>query len=766
MRCGSRCNDCGWFNDDAYDEVVENSKPLWTKVVQMMQRRMRPPATSAQRRNTAVVDLDPAPAASSADGPKRDEGSGEVRELRGQLTRLTEMVEKLTEEKKRRKDRGSRGRRRSRTRSRARRGRARDVRDSSSGASSRAPRTPRRAPRSPSCPPPSRRREQTSPNEDEEDDTQTVDKSWKVEKSWWQAYNEKGSASDLAHVDARSLDPSKMTHEDLEWYVGDEFLGPTYKDKTSWIGAQDPSENLEKGIRVVVRIRGCVNSTAASFHRTLATWRKTTWVRSRGVPISEKMYLEDRFVHMVQFHYPDRAWASLENSKSGPERSHVGMVVTLKQDRTPPNPPKPKRALGNLHGTTRDVKGFVHTKDEVVDTKHNVSSITSPKGHDASSLAKHPKGHDASSLAKHPKGHDASSLAKHPKGHDASSLAKHPKGHDASSLAKQEESSIRDPDIMSDSSSGTISPCKLKEVAMDIEIWEQKGIKKEQVKEETLQSVCFVGVLDSAKTSTMTKRQKKSFVSGLESLQHHDQILNGCFGVVSDGMPTTKNVLVVTSNPRIFDHPCIRVCDVGPEACHLEEEAHVDMNELCEGIDLAVVVVRYESPRSPSHLGRLLSDLESYAITSGMKLMHVDTLETSRWKENRGRVSVMHLGADLAYTTNDPEVGNDFNSWVEDRDIDSLLTWEFTEWLVECGRDLGIRNGMSVAYPAVVAEDEGSGKEQLDILETPEDQAMGRKIEQEISEEQLLDEVDIPGLPASAAERRARWRKLPSRVRI
>ena len=69
MRCGSRCNDCGWFNDDAYDEVVENSKPLWTKVVQMMERRMRPPATSAQRRNTAVVDLGPAPAASSADGP-------------------------------------------------------------------------------------------------------------------------------------------------------------------------------------------------------------------------------------------------------------------------------------------------------------------------------------------------------------------------------------------------------------------------------------------------------------------------------------------------------------------------------------------------------------------------------------------------------------------------------------------------------------------------------------------------------------------------
>ena len=198
----------------------------------------------------------------------------------------------------------------------------------------------------------------------------------------------------------------------------------------------------------------------------------------------------------------------------------------------------------------------------------------------------------------------------------------------------------------------------------------------------------------------------------------------------------------------------------------MEEEAHVDMNELCDGIDLVVVVVRYESSRSPSHLERLLSDLESHALTTGMKILHVDTPETSRWKENRGRISEMHLGECLAYTTNDPEVGGEFRSWVEDKDVDSILTWAFTEWLVECGQDLRIRNGMSVAFPAIVAEDEGSGKEQLDILETPEDQARNRRVEQEISEEQLLDEVDVPGLPASAAERRARWRKFPSRVRI
>ncbi len=267
------------------------------------------------------------------------------------------------------------------------------------------------------------------------------------------------------------------------------------------------------------------------------------------------------------------------------------------------------------------------------------------------------------------------------KGGYNSSLADQKSGY-ASPLAEQEESPVRDPDTMSDCSSGTISPCKLEEAARDIDMWERKDVKAEQVKVEISldqpQNVCFVGVLESVKTSTMSKRQKKAFVSGLELLEHHDQVMNGCFRVVDGRVPAAKNVLVITSSPRIFDHPNIRVCDVGPEACHLKEEAHVDMNELCEGIDLAVVVVRYESSRSPSQLERLLSDLESHAFTTGMKMLHVDTLETSRRKENRGRVSEMHLGECLAYTTNDPEVGREFHLWVDDKDVDSL--WAFTEW--------------------------------------------------------------------------------------
>ena len=74
-----------------------------------------------------------------------------------------------------------------------------------------------------------------------------------------------------------------------------------------------------------------------------------------------------------------------------------------------------------------------------------------------------------------------------------------------SSLAEPEESPVRDPGAMSNCSSGTIAPCKLEEVARDMDMWEKKDMKVEQVKVETpldqpsTQNVCFVGVLESVK---------------------------------------------------------------------------------------------------------------------------------------------------------------------------------------------------------------------------------------------------------------------------
>ena len=130
MHCGGGCNECGWFNDNAFDEVKEMLKPICNRIQQVVNRM--PEYTS--RRTVPTVDLTTSSAGSSSD----------VAALQNQVTKLTELVEKLASDKSTKGER-SRRRRRSATRSRSRarrRGRARDVRDPSSRT-----RTPPRRPR-------------------------------------------------------------------------------------------------------------------------------------------------------------------------------------------------------------------------------------------------------------------------------------------------------------------------------------------------------------------------------------------------------------------------------------------------------------------------------------------------------------------------------------------------------------------------------------------------------------------------------------------
>ena len=64
-------------------------------------------------------------------------------------------------------------------------------------------------------------------------------------------------------------------------------------------------------------------------------------------------------------------------------------------------------------------------------------------------------------------------------------------------------------------------------------------------------------------------------------------------------------------------------------------------------------------------------------------------------------------------------------------------------------------------------EDEVHGDgEPFDALWDSEDRAQANPVEKLISEETLIDEVEIRGLPQDEAERRRQWRKLPARVRI
>ena len=110
--------------------------------------------------------------------------------------------------------------------------------------------------------------------------------------------------------------------------------------------------------------------------------------------------------------------------------------------------------------------------------------------------------------------------------------------------------------------------------------------------------------------------------------------------------------------------------------------------------------------------------------------------------------------------------------------MDDVLSWKFADWFCSWAADDEVESQMTVAFVGDAMDEQMDGQMDdeslLDIIDGPEDVAVGsaspppvpRPIEELISEETLLDEVEVPGLPEDEAERRKKWKALPQRVRI
>ena len=98
--------------------------------------------------------------------------------------------------------------------------------------------------------------------------------------------------------------------------------------------------------------------------------------------------------------------------------------------------------------------------------------------------------------------------------------------------------------------------------------------------------------------------------------------------------------------------------------------------------------------------------------------------------------------------------------------MDEVLSWKFAGWIGNWAKESGLDLQMGLAFVGDM-EDKARGEgEPFDALWDSEDRAEANPVEELVSEETLIDEVEIPGLPQDEAERRHQWRKLPARVRI
>ena len=119
----------------------------------------------------------------------------------------------------------------------------------------------------------------------------------------------------------------------------------------------------------------------------------------------------------------------------------------------------------------------------------------------------------------------------------------------------------------------------------------------------------------------------------------------------------------------------------------------------------------------------------------------------------------------MAFTCNDEQWTQDFEVWFRGQ-IGDVLSWKFADWIGNWAKESDLDLQMGVAFVGDM-EDEVPGEgEPFDALWDSEDRAQANPCEELISEEALMDEVEIPGLPRDEAERRCQWQKLPARVGI
>ena len=263
--------------------------------------------------------------------------------------------------------------------------------------------------------------------------------------------------------------------------------------------------------------------------------------------------------------------------------------------------------------------------------------------------------------------------------------------------------------------------------------------------------------IDPNERTTMGKKHRRAVLEGIDRLNHQDALVKSSIGL-KDVPVSEPPTLVITSHPRLFQElqaadGVADVFDVGVGAEHLNPEENSKVwYDVLQDYKNIVIAIGYEKSTDSLRHGKILGEVESHCDMSGSRFLHIDVATTQRWEEHEFP-QIPHINDhDLAFTCNDPKWTELFESWFRGQTMNDVLSWQFVE--------------MSVAFVGELQEEAMDDEQQFDAIWDDEDRAQVNPVEDLISEETLVDEVDIPGLPADEVERRRMWRKLPARVRI
>ena len=265
-------------------------------------------------------------------------------------------------------------------------------------------------------------------------------------------------------------------------------------------------------------------------------------------------------------------------------------------------------------------------------------------------------------------------------------------------------------------------------------------------------------------------KHRKAVLDGISNLNKHDMMIQSGLGLISNSSHDSKTV-VFTSHPFVFvqgsGHPSVDVIDVGVGASHLDPEFNPkDSCNLLDGYQNIVIAIGHNNPNDPLGHGRFLAEVELMCDLDSCKFLHIDIAMTDRWEKHQHPQTPYINDHGFSFTCNDEQWSHDFESWFRGQTMDDVLSWKFADWIGSWAKEDELNHQMGIAFVGDMHEETQEDDEQLDALWDSGDRAQANPVEELISEETLIDEVEIPGLPQDQVERRRQWRKLPARVTI
>ena len=476
-------------------------------------------------------------------------------------------------------------------------------------------------------------------------------------------------------------------------------------DFITWMGAENASLNIEQGVRINCKTRGDVWTDIVKCPDLMKTWVRTSWTRKREG--------DDRTWKLIQNRVPIGSNVQLSDTAlndlivfAQPQGSAASSSGG-KRKFCPPVPPKPRRNVTWEDELYDRPPGSWDNPPAVV-LKGRTHRVVEPD------VEKAPDSDDNDDHAK----------------------SQHEETSETHSPTTEVHSEFTDDDS-----------------SLSVTAYMAIGDNVDPLAEATHKT-------------TMSRKQKKQFAEGLEAYNHHEWAVGVNYGFRDENF-TGANCSIVTSHPQIFWHQDnFNVYDVGKNADHLDQNEKA-WDPIFQDVDLVVVAVAYDDPDVVLGHRDLLHELETFADVAGLKFLHIDIINTDRWNQHATpQTPYMCESGELGFTTNDEDLASRFLRWAEGKTMDDVLGSDFAEWMWFTSEELALSDMMNTAFPAAVIEEETDDHATFDGVLGRDDVGKIDPREEMLSEETLLDEVNIPGLPEDEKKRRSEWRKLPQRVRI